>query len=152
MSSDISNMSNEDIIEELRKIVKSKGLKYTQQREIILSILISEKDHLTAEDIYNNFKTSYPDQTIGIATVYRALAFLEEIKLISSISIGSSESKKYESNAKEHHDHLICTSCNKIIEFLDDDIEKRQEYIATKNRFKITYHSMQLYGLCSDCQ
>ena len=69
MSSDISNMSNEDIIEELRKIVKSKGLKYTQQREIILSILISEKDHLTAEDIYNNFKTSYPDQTIGIATV-----------------------------------------------------------------------------------
>ena len=87
---------------------------------------------------------------IGIATVYRALSFLEEVNLIVSIAFGT-EGKKYESNAKAHHDHLICTSCGKIIEFLDNEIEKRQDKIAKKNNFKILSHSMQLYGTCEDC-
>lgn len=142
--------SNE-VIDELKKIVKQKGLKYTEQREIVLNVLLHADDHLTAEEIYNLVKTKNPDSNIGIATVYRALSFLEEVNLIASINFGV-DGKKYESNKKEHHDHLICTSCGKIIEFLDDEIEKRQERIAKKNKFKITSHSMQLYGTCPDCQ
>ncbi|WP_121628100.1 Fur family transcriptional regulator [Poseidonibacter antarcticus] len=144
-------MNNEEVIEELKKIVKQKGLKYTEQREIVLNILIHAKDHLTAEEVYNEIKSKYCDSNIGIATVYRALSFLEEVDLITSINFGT-DGKKYESNAKSHHDHLICTKCGKIIEFLDDEIEKRQERIAKKNKFKITSHSMQLYGLCENCQ
>lgn len=144
-------MNNEEVIEELKKIVKQKGLKYTEQREIVLNILIHAKDHLTAEEVYNEIKSKYSDSNIGIATVYRALSFLEEVDLITSINFGT-DGKKYESNAKSHHDHLICTQCGKIIEFLDDEIEKRQERIAKKNKFKITSHSMQLYGLCENCQ
>ncbi len=143
-------VENEEIIEELKKIVKQKGLKYTEQREIVLSILINAEDHLTAEEVYNEIKKQYPDTNIGIATVYRALSFLEEVDLIVSINFGT-DGKKYESNAKSHHDHLICTSCGKIVEFLDDEIEKRQDRIAKKNKFKITSHSMQLYGTCEDC-
>ena len=143
-------VDNEEIIEELKKIVKQKGLKYTEQREIVLSILINAEDHLTAEEVYNQIKEQHPDTNIGIATVYRALSFLEEVDLIASINFGT-DGKKYESNAKSHHDHLICTSCGKIVEFLDDEIEKRQERIAKKNNFKITSHSMQLYGTCEDC-
>ncbi|MGA1932481.1 Fur family transcriptional regulator [Arcobacter sp. YIC-464] len=143
-------VDNEEIIDELKKIVKQKGLKYTEQREIVLSILINAQDHLTAEEVYNEIKQQYPDTNIGIATVYRALSFLEEVDLIASINFGT-DGKKYESNAKSHHDHLICTSCGKIVEFLDDEIEKRQERIAKKNKFKITSHSMQLYGTCETC-
>ncbi|AXH10427.1 ferric uptake regulation protein [Malaciobacter halophilus] len=143
--------NNEEVIEELKRIVKQKGLKYTEQREIVLDILINAEEHLSAEDVYNQIKTKYPESNIGIATVYRALGFLEEVNLITSIAFGT-EGKKYESNAKSHHDHLICTSCGKIVEFLDDEIEKRQERIAKKNKFKITSHSMQLYGTCKDCQ
>jgi len=144
-------ISTEEAIDELKKIVKQKGLKYTEQREIVLNILIHAEDHLTAEEVYNEIKSNDSDSNIGIATVYRALSFLEEVDLITSINFGT-DGKKYESNAKSHHDHLICTQCGKIIEFLDDEIEKRQERIAKKNKFKITSHSMQLYGLCSDCQ
>lgn len=143
-------VNSEEVIAELKRIVKQKGLKYTEQREIVLDILINATDHLSAEDVYNQIKTKYPESNIGIATVYRALGFLEEVNLITSIAFGS-EGKKYESNAKSHHDHLICTTCGKIIEFLDDEIEKRQERIAKKNKFKITSHSMQLYGTCEDC-
>jgi Fur family ferric uptake transcriptional regulator len=142
---------NEKVIDELKKIVKQKGLKYTEQREVVLKILMHAQEHLTAEEIYNLIKIKEPDSNIGIATVYRALSFLEEVDLIASIAFGS-EGKKYESNAKAHHDHLICTSCGKIVEFVDEEIEKRQEKIAKQNNFKVTSHSMQLYGVCSDCQ
>jgi len=142
---------NEEIIEELKKIVKQKGLKYTEQREIVLNVLINATDHLSAEEVYNDIKKIYKESNIGIATVYRALSFLEEVNLITSIAFGA-DGKKYESNAKAHHDHLICTSCGKIIEFMDNEIEKRQDKIAKKNNFKIVSHSMQLYGVCQDCQ
>ncbi|MAD42067.1 MAG: transcriptional repressor [Arcobacter sp.] len=144
-------INSEEVIDELKKIVKQKGLKYTEQREIVLSILIHAKDHLSAEEVYNEVKLEHPESNIGIATVYRALSFLEEVDLITSITFGN-DGKKYESNTKSHHDHLICTECGKIVEFLDDEIEKRQERIAKKNKFKITNHSMQLYGICEDCQ
>ena len=143
--------NNEEIIDELKKIVKQKGLKYTEQIEIVLNILLLAKEHLTAEEVYNQIKKEYPDSNIGIATVYRALSFLEEVDLIASITFGT-DGKKYESNAKSHHDHLICTECGKIIEFIDEEIEKRQDKIAKKNNFRITSHSMQLYGTCSECQ
>lgn len=143
--------NNEETIEELKRIVKQKGLKYTEQREIVLIILMNADGHLSAEEIYNEIKTKYEDSNVGIATVYRALAFLEEVNLITSLTFGT-DGKKYESNAKEHHDHLICTACGKIVEFVDDEIEKRQDRIAKKNKFKITSHSMQLYGTCTDCQ
>ena len=147
----LNENSNEEIIDELKKIVKQKGLKYTDQREIVLSVLLNAEDHLTAEEVYNEIKKEHTDSNIGIATVYRALSFLEEVDLITSIAFGT-DGKKYESNAKSHHDHLICTNCGKIIEFIDDEIEKRQDKIAKKNKFKITSHSMQLYGTCETCQ
>jgi Fur family transcriptional regulator, ferric uptake regulator len=147
----LTENNNEEIIDELKKIVKQKGLKYTEQREIVLSILLHAQEHLTAEEVYNEIKKGHKDSNIGIATVYRALSFLEEVDLITSITFGT-DGKKYESNAKSHHDHLICTDCGKIIEFIDDEIEKRQDKIAKKNKFKITSHSMQLYGVCETCQ
>ena len=146
-----NNNNNEEIIDEFKKIVKQKGLKYTEQREIVLSILLHAKEHLTAEEVYNEIKKEHKESNIGIATVYRALSFLEEVDLITSITFGT-DGKKYESNSKSHHDHLICTECGKIIEFIDDEIEKRQDKIAKKNKFKITSHSMQLYGTCEVCQ
>ena len=146
-----NNNNYEVIIDELKKIVKQKGLKYTEKREIVLSILLHAKEHLTAEEVYNEIKKEHKESNIGIATVYRALSFLEEVDLITSITFGT-DGKKYESNSKSHHDHLICTECGKIIEFIDDEIEKRQDKIAKKNKFKITSHSMQLYGTCEVCQ
>ena len=146
-----NNNNNEEIIDELKKIVKQKGLKYTEQREIVLSILLHAKEHLTAEEVYNEIKKEHKESNIGIATVYRALSFLEEVDLITSITFGT-DGKKYESNSKSHHDHLICTECGKIIEFIDDEIEKRQDKIAKKNKFRIVSHSMQLYGTCESCQ
>ena len=144
-------LNNKEAVEALKTALKDKGMKYTEQRAIILQILFTLDDHLSAEDVHSIVKERYPEQNIGIATIYRTLNFLEEVELISSISFGK-EGKKYESNKDTHHDHLICTKCGKIVEFLDSYIEKRQEKVAKENGFKITDHTMQIYGICQKCQ
>jgi Fur family ferric uptake transcriptional regulator len=93
----------------------------------------------------------YPNEKIGIATVYRALIFLEESSLISSISLDK-DIKKFENNLKEHHDHLICVKCSKIIEFVNEEIEIMQDKIAVQHNFKLLNHTMYLYGICDTCQ
>ncbi|MEA2018592.1 MAG: transcriptional repressor [Campylobacterota bacterium] len=125
-------------------------MKYTEQRAVILQILLNIDEHLNAEEINDIIKKEYPEQNIGIATIYRTLNFLEEVELISSISFGK-DGKRYEGNSDEHHDHIICTSCGKIVEFYDDQIEKRQDDIALENGFEITSHTMQIFGICEEC-
>ena len=145
-------VTNDTVLEDLKVVLKDKGMKYTEQRAVILQILLNIDDHLNAEEVHRIVKEKYPDQNIGIATVYRTLNFLEDVNLISSISFGK-DGKKYEGNVqREHHDHIICTSCGKIVEFIDESIEKRQEDIASQNGFKITDHTMQIYGICENCQ
>jgi Fur family transcriptional regulator, ferric uptake regulator len=142
---------NSKVINELKEIIKNRGLKYTKQREVIFETILNSNKHLNAEELNVIISEKYPNLKIGIATIYRALSFLEEVKLISSVVLDN-DGKKFESNIKEHHDHIICIKCNKIIEFLSNKIEKAQEDIAKENGFKLLNHTMYLYGVCSKCQ
>jgi len=143
--------NNQKLVTQLKNIIKQKGMKYTEQREIILKILLNYDGHLSAEELLTIIKKEYPNISIGIATIYRTLNFLEEVNLISSISFGV-DGKKYEKNIDKHHDHLICIKCGKIVEFIDEEIEKRQVQIAKENGFTLTDHLMQLYGICEKCR
>jgi Fur family ferric uptake transcriptional regulator len=145
-------VTNKTSKEDLKTILQENGMKYTEQRVIILELLLTLDEHLSADQLFEIVKNKYPEHNIGIATIYRTLNFLEEVKLISSISFGK-DGKRYEKNDKDqHHDHIICTNCGKIVEFLDLDIEQKQEEIAKSNGFKITDHTMQIFGICKDCQ
>ncbi len=139
------------LLEQFKQLLKQNGLKFTRQRELILKFLYENEGHFTPEDIYMLMKKNHPDVTIGIATVYRTLTLLEKEGIASSISFGV-QGKKYELGEKEHHDHLICTRCGKIIEFFDDVIEQRQEAIAKQYNFKMQDHTMKIVGLCEACQ
>ena len=139
-----------DIIERLKEILKDANLKYTSQREIILLTLFNNKRHFTPEELLLQISKDFPNLKIGIATVYRALNLLEENKLVSSITFGK-DGKKYELNRKEHHDHMICDECGKIIEFHNEMIEEAQNKIAKEHNFKLTTHTMQLHGICKEC-
>lgn len=139
------------LLEKFKTLLKSNTLKFTKQRELILKFLYENEGHFTPEDIYMLLKKEHPEINIGIATVYRTLTLLEESGIASSISFGA-QGKKYELGLKNHHDHLICTSCGEIIEFFDETIEAQQEMIAKKFNFQMTDHSMKIVGLCEKCQ
>ena len=138
------------LLEKFQALLKENSLKFTKQRELVLKFLYENDGHFTPEDIYTSLKELYPDVNIGIATVYRTLTLLETSQIASSISFGV-QGKKYELGLKKHHDHLICTKCGAIIEFIDDTIEKRQEEIAKKFNFQMTDHTMKIFGLCKKC-
>lgn len=139
------------LLEKFHTILKDNSLKFTKQRELVLKFLYKNEGHFTPEDIYTQLKQQYPSIKIGIATVYRTLTLLESSQIVSSISFGV-QGKKYELGIKKHHDHLICTQCGDIIEFFDDIIEERQEFIAKMFNFKMYDHTMKIVGLCQKCQ
>ena len=148
---DIVFLPYKELLLEFKNILKQNKLKFTSQREIILYTLYNNTQHFTSEELYMLIKEDYSELSIGIATVYRTLSLLEENGIVSSISLGI-QGKKYEIANKPHHDHIICETCHKIVEFENDEIENLQHTIATENGFKLTSHLMQLYGICKECQ
>jgi len=141
----------EQLLSDFKVLLKKNNLKFTIQREVILETLYNSDEHLTPESLHHLIQDKQPDLKTGIATVYRTLALLEDSNVVTSLSFGA-QGKKYELGAKEHHDHLICTKCGKITEFVDAEIEKRQHSITDELNFKMIDHSMQIYGICAECQ
>jgi len=141
----------EQLLNDFKLLIKKNNLKFTIHREVILQTLYNSDEHLTPEALHHLIQERYPELKTGIATVYRTLALLEDSNVVTSLSFGA-QGKKYELGAKEHHDHLICTTCGNITEFVDEEIEKRQHAITDELDFKMSDHSMQIYGICSKCQ
>ena len=141
----------EQLLSDFRTLLKENSLKFTIQREVILETLYNSDEHLTPESLHHLIQNENPDLKTGIATVYRTLALLEESSMVTSLSFGA-QGKKYELGAKEHHDHMICTACGNITEFVDEEIENRQHSISNSLGFEMSDHSMQIYGICKNCQ
>jgi len=128
------------------------GLKVTFSRMKILELLEnSEKRHLSAEDIYKALLDV--GEEIGLATIYRVLTQFEGAGLVIRHHFESGQAV-FELERGSHHDHLICIKCGKIVEFVDDSIEAKQQEIAEENGFQISDHSLVIYGVCNkiNCQ
>lgn len=139
------------LLNDFKHLLKANGLKFTIQREVILEMLYNSDEHLTPEGLHHLIQEKYPELGTGIATVYRTLSLLEDSDMVTSLSFGA-QGKKYELGAKDHHDHIICTSCGTITEFVDEEIERRQKEITQSLGFVMQEHSMQIYGICKNCQ
>lgn len=130
--------------------LKKAGLKATAPRMKILEILEARQDrHMSAEDVYKALLETNED--IGLATVYRVLTQFEAAGLVSRLHFEGGHSV-FELNSGKHHDHMLCVSCGRVDEFVDDTIEARQEEIAAKAGYRITDHCLYIYGVCPECQ
>jgi Fur family ferric uptake transcriptional regulator len=130
--------------------LKNAGLKATVPRLRILEILEANKDrHMRAEDVYKALLDSNED--IGLATVYRVLTQFEAAGLVARHHFEGGYSV-FELDQGQHHDHMLCVSCGRVDEFVDEVIEERQKAIAEKAGYKITNHSLHIYGICPECQ
>lgn len=134
-----------------QQFIKSNNLKSSKRRDLVFDFVTQTKGHFTADEIYQALLKIDPE--IGIATVYRTIRLLVDCGVL--IEHTFSEKKGFfevnEVNSK-HHDHLICNTCGKIIEFHCDIIENHQQRIAEQHQFKINSHKLEIYGVCSECQ
>lgn len=130
--------------------IQAAGLRRTNQRDLILETFLSTEGHLTSEDLYGLVHKQ--DDAIGLTTVYRTLKLLTEAGLAREVRFGDGKTYYEHHHDHEHHDHMICTSCGRVIEFFSPDIESLQDEMADKFGFRPTHHSLRMWGVCSDCQ
>jgi Fur family ferric uptake transcriptional regulator len=141
-------MGHEVEREALARYLEDHNLKRTKQREVILDVFLNAKGHMSSEDLYQKIREINP--RIGYTTVYRTMKLL--------VDAGLAEERHFDDGVAryevehEHHDHLVCTSCGKIVEFESGLIERTQREIADKHSFKVMRHRHELYGLCSSCR
>ena len=125
------------------KELKKAGLKATLPRIRILQVLEhSEQRHLSAEDVYKALLEVGED--VGLATIYRVLTQFEAAGLVYRHHFAEGHSV-FELAQGSHHDHMVCLKTGKIIEFCDDEIERRQHAIASEQGYELVEHSLVLY-------
>lgn len=128
-----------------RHLVKHR-LKRTAQRDLILRTFLETEAHLSVEELYDLVKKR--DKTVGFTTVYRTLRLLVEAKLAREVNFNDGRARYEHEYKHDHHDHLICTECDALIEFFSPEIERLQEEIAKQYGFVISDHSHRVFGMC----
>lgn len=141
-------MGNELEHKALADYLEEHGLKHTKQREAILDVFLGVKGHVTSEDLHQQVRDAHPN--IGYTTVYRTMKLLCDAGLAIERHFDDGVTR-YEVE-HEHHDHLVCTRCGKIVEFECQMIETAQNEIVERYGFRLLRHRHELYGHCASCQ
>ena len=137
-------------LEKFENILSAHNYKLTDQRKDILKIFIkNNQKHFNAEELFQEVKKINPD--VGLATIYRSLELFCELDIIHQLDFDNSY-KRYELNLqKNHHHHLICIECGKIMEFNDKVLEQFENNIEETYNFNVINHRIKFYGYCQDC-
>jgi len=142
-------MQEQRRVEILENYLADRGLKNPRQRKAILDVFFRGDKHHTVDDLLEEVNRDHPN--ISYTTVYRTMKLLVRCGLASERHFGDGLARYEPTHADEHHDHLICIACGKIIEFENDDIERLQEEVATQHNFQMLNHRMEIYGRCAEC-
>lgn len=134
----------------MNDILKTIAPKSSRRRDAVMKAFTEAKGHLTVDELFERAREI--DPKVGYTTVWRVLKLLE--------AEGLAESKKFHDGftryelvgGKKHHDHLICTKCGALIEFINPKIEEIQRQVAESHSFSITTHKLELYGYCRKCK
>ena len=132
----------------LKQVLHKENLRYTQQRQEVWDEICASDEHQDAENIYNSLRKRQIKESR--ATVYRTIDVLVKNNLVRRLNLGDGRSRFENKIGIEHHDHIVCLDCRKIVEFMDETIEKMQIRIAKEQGFEIVRHVHQLFGRCLD--
>ena len=139
-----------NVTDAFRDFLQEKNLHFTAQRSLIFEEFLRAKTHLSVEELYGIVKKQ--EASIGQVTVFRTLKLLEEAGIANPVNFGD-RTVRYELSFKtDHHDHLVCVKCGKVIEVLDNKMEKRKEKICQKHNFIPSHHRLEIFGICQACQ
>ena len=120
----------------------------TRQRKLIAEVMMDIDGHVNIDELYRIVRDRDPN--VGYATMYRTLKLLTEAGIAQSAQFGDGPMRFEASLGKDHHDHLLCDDCGKIIEFENEAIERLQEQVCASYGFKLTDHKLEIKGRCLD--
>ncbi len=131
------------------EVLRQSGYKITPQRRAILEVITHSQEHLTPSAILE--KVNYIHPGIGLVTVYRTLEVLSNLGLICRMHTAEG-CHSYKGALQEHHHHLTCTECGRVVEFTNCDLGELEERLSAQTGFNIESHLLEFLGRCRDCQ
>jgi Fur family ferric uptake transcriptional regulator len=141
-------MPEPQLVQAAERLVES-GVRSTPQRAVVLAELIAERNDATAQELHARLRSR--GKRIGLATVYRTLSVLVEHGIVDALSHHDGE-RCYRLCGPEHHHHLVCTDCHRVVELTDCGIGDWLERVAREQGFVATEHSLEVTGLCTACR
>ncbi len=131
------------------RFLRDRSLKLTDERRTLVAAIFGTEHHFDADQLHMHLKQKGLD--VSRATVYRTLDLMVQAGLVRKSSFGDMHAHYEAVRPGEHHDHLICLNCQKVIEFYRQDLEELQESICASHQFQALHHSHQIFGICADC-
>lgn len=140
-------MEQVEQIDRFKEFLTEQGLRLTRQREAIAEVFFGSDAHLSLLDLLELARQRHAG--VGYATVYRTMKLLAESGLATEHKFAEGN-VRYESSVEgEHHDHLICVTCGRIVEYEDERIERLQEELASQYGFRVVSHRHEIYAECT---
>ena len=137
---------------QLHALVAERGLKASSVRDAIARAALAERGHFTADELAQRIRVARGRRP-HVATVYRVLPLLVDAGLLQQSLMATGETGRYErAFEREHHDHLLCTVCRRVVEFHFEAIEAMQRDVAERFGFELSGHVHELFGTCRDCR
>jgi len=130
--------------------LEKKDLRKTVERFAILDEIYSRHDHFEADSLYHDLNKK--KHNVSRATVYNTLELLVQCDLVKKHQFGKNLAQYEKSYGHKQHDHIICVDCKKVVEFCDPRIQQIKSMMGELLNFKITHHSLNMYGICGNCQ
>jgi len=137
----------QDEVEIFEDFLRRKNLKHSKPRHDILEVFLASEGHISAQELYELVKRQ--NTRVGFATVYRTLKLLDECGLARTLDYGDG-TLRYEPDRFQHH-HIICTSCNRTVEFLSPELESLLQQVQKKHYFTPQSYAVRILSMCTDC-
>ncbi|MGM0379043.1 MAG: Fur family transcriptional regulator [Bacillota bacterium] len=135
------------IKEKIKTRLNENGYRFTNQRKMIIDLLMNTNDHLTIKQICNSIQ----DPNLGQATVYRNIKLFSNLDIIRKLNFGKYDFYELDMDKRNHH-HLICSECGKILEIDFKSLMDLKKEIQQKYDFEISYCNLKFFGMCKNCK
>lgn len=130
--------------------IRTTGLKTTSQRRLILDTFLGTEKHVSVEDLYRMINRHR--RRVGYATVHRTMKLIAECGLAREVVFNDGISRFEHNIEGHHHHHLVCTECQKVIEFASRELDAAEEAVLRKYGFTPQLHSYKIFGICRECR
>jgi Fur family ferric uptake transcriptional regulator len=139
-----------EVLDVFSNYLKSSGRKMTRQRQMIVDSFLGAGGHVSTEELHQLARKK--DQKLGFVTVFRTLKALADCGIARKIDLNDGRTRFEHSYRRPHHHHIVCVECKSTIEFASPEQERIQEEITSQYGFKPVRHTLQIFGICPECQ